>query len=355
MLGKIALEEAYEMAGMEAKSRREAALYINPNDRTRYMRQISDVNDERVKLADDHGIGYTIISLTVPGIQGIADQAEAERRATEVNNWAHNQIKARPDKLGAFACLSMHDPAQAGRELTRCVKELGMHGALLCDFQHAGPNGETYKFYDQREYDVFWKVVCELDVPVYIHPAAPADVMFDKLYAERKYLIGPPLSFANGVNLHLMGIISNGVFDRFPNLKIIVGHLGEHLPLDFWRINHWFEDVKKPIAKDEGNEDNMCKKTIYDYFKQNIWVTTSGHFSTHTLKYVVDEIGADRVLFSVDYPYETIENCSAWWDGKAEEVKEAVGGVENYRKIGRDNAKKLLKLGSFHDSEAPVS
>ncbi|KAF4301657.1 putative amidohydrolase family protein [Botryosphaeria dothidea] len=86
MLGKIALEEAYEMTGMEAKSMREAKLYIHPNDRDRYMRQISDINDERVRLADAHGIGYTIVSLTVPGIQGIADKAEAERRATEVND-----------------------------------------------------------------------------------------------------------------------------------------------------------------------------------------------------------------------------------------------------------------------------
>ncbi|WQF75371.1 Putative 2-amino-3-carboxymuconate-6-semialdehyde decarboxylase, metal-dependent hydrolase [Colletotrichum destructivum] len=358
MLGKIALEEAYEMTGQEAKSQREAALYINPSDRERYMRQISDINDERVRLSDAHGIGYTIVSLTVPGIQGIADPAEAERRATEVNDWAHAQIKDHRDRLGAFACLSMHDPAQAGRELTRCVRDLGFHGALLCDFQHAGDGGETYKFYDQPEYDAFWRVVCDLDVPVYIHPAAPADVVLDKLYAQRKYLIGPPLSFANGVSLHLMGLISNGVFDRFPGLKVIVGHLGEKLPFDFWRINHWFEDVKKPIARAEGGSNGsggMCEKTIYDYFRRNIWVTTSGHFSTPTLRYVVDEIGADRVLFSVDYPYETIEACSAWWDGRAEEVKEAVGGVDNYRKIGRDNARDLLKLGKFHDSEAPVS
>ncbi|ROV96973.1 hypothetical protein VSDG_04163 [Cytospora chrysosperma] len=353
MLGKIALEEAYEMAGLEAKSEREAALYIEKSDRGRYMRQISDINEERVKLADEHGIGYTIVSLTVPGIQGIWDKTEAERRATEVNNWVAEKVKTRPDKLGAFACLSMHDPVQAGKELTRCVKELGFHGALLCDFQHAGPNGETYLFYDQPQYDAFWQVLQDLDVPLYIHPAAPADVIFDKLYAQRKYLIGPPLSFANAVNLHLMGIITNGVFDRFPRAKVIVGHLGEHLPFDFWRINHWLEDIKRPIAKEEGY-DRFCKKTVYDYFKQNIWVTTSGHFSTHTLKYVVDEIGADRVLFSVDYPYETIENCCSWWDGKEEEIKAAVGGVENYKKIGRENAKALLKLGKYHDSEAPV-
>ncbi|ORY67512.1 2,3-dihydroxybenzoic acid decarboxylase [Pseudomassariella vexata] len=353
MLGKIALEEAYEMAGMEAKSAREAELYIHPKDRERYMSQISDLNDKRVKLADEHGIGYTIVSLTVPGIQGIADQAEAEARANEINNWAYEQIKSKPDKLGAFATLSMHDPVQAGQELRRCVKDLGFHGALLCNWQHSGPNGETYLFYDQPQYDAFWKVVTELDIPVYIHPSAPADVIFEKLYLQRKYLIGPPLSFANAVSLHLMGMITNGVFDRHPKLKIIVGHLGEHIPFDFWRINHWLEDVERPIAKAQGNV--MCEKTIYHYFKTNIWVTTSGHFSTATLQYVINEIGADRVLFSVDYPYETIENCCAWWDGEADAVKKAVGGVENYKKIGRENAKALLKLGKYHDSEAPVS
>lgn len=246
----------------------------------------------------------------------------------------------------------MRDPSQAAQELTRAVKELGFHGALLNDFQHAGPNGETYLFYDQPKYDPFWKVVTELDVPVYLHPAAPSDVVYEKLYDERKYLIGPPLSFANGVNLHLLGLITNGVFDRHPKLKLIVGHLGEHIPFDFWRINHWFEDVKKPLAKAQGGV--MCEKTIYDYFKRNIWLTTSGHFSTHTLKYVVEEIGCERVLFSVDYPYEKIEDCCAWYDGKAKEVQEAAGGKDAYRKVGRDNAKALLRLSGFHDENEPV-
>jgi 2,3-dihydroxybenzoate decarboxylase len=354
MLGKIALEEAYEVAGNDEKSMREAKLYIHPNDRDRYMRQISDLNNERVRLADEHGIGYTIVSLTVPGIQGMSDKAQAEKRATEINNWAAEKIKSQPKKLGAFACLSMHDPKQAGEELRRCVKDLGFHGALLCNFQHAGNNGETYLFYDQPEYDAFWKVCQELDVPVYIHPSAPTDVVYEKLYAQRKFLVGPPLSFANDVSLHLLGLITNGVFDRNPNLKIIVGHLGEHIPFDFWRINHWLEDVERPLAQEQGVE-NFAKRSVYDYFKKNIWVTTSGHFSTHSLEYVVRELGADRVLFSVDYPYETIENCSAWWDGKAKEVIDAVGGLENYEKIGRGNAKALLRLTDYHDADAPVS
>lgn len=146
--------------------------------------------------------------------------------------------------------------------------------------------------------------------------------------------------------------MSNGVFDRFPTLKVIVRHLGEHVPFDFWRINHWFEDIEKPFAKEQGGV--MCEKTIDDCFKRKILVTTSGHFCTPSLKYVIDAVGADRVLVSVDYPYETIKRCSAWWDREADQIQKAVGGNDAYRVIGRDNAKALFKLKDYHDADAPV-
>lgn len=349
MYGKVSFEEAYEIPRLADQSRDQAALYIAPKDLDRYMRQIKSITGERLEVSDAHGIGYTIVSLTVPGIQGISDPAQAEKHATEVNDYISNEIKDHRDRLGAFAALSMHDPKQAAEELRRCVK-LGFHGALLNDVQHAGPDGETYLFYDQPAYDEFWKVVVELDVPVYIHPAAPVGQYYQQQYAQRKYLVGPPLSFANGVSLHLLGMITNGVFDRFPKLKIIVGHLGEHIPFDFWRINHWLEDVEKPLAAKAG--DVMCKKTIYDYFKNNIYLTTSGHFCTQTLKYVAEYVGPERLLFSVDYPYETIENGCGWWDGDAENIKKALGGEEAYKNVGRENAKKLFGLGKYHDCDA---
>ncbi|KAL3425707.1 amidohydrolase family protein [Phlyctema vagabunda] len=352
MYGKVSFEEAYEIPALAEQSRDQAALYIAPKDLDRYMRQIKSITGERVDISNKHGIGYTIVSLTVPGIQGISDQAKAEKHATEVNNYIANEIKDSRDRLGAFAALSMHDPVQAGKELRRCVEDLGFHGALLNDFQHAGPDGETYLYYDQSAYDSFWEVAVELDVPIYIHPAAPSGEFYKKQFAERKYLIGPPLSFANAVSLHILGMISNGVFDRFPKLKVIIGHLGEHIPFDFWRINHWFEDVEKPLAAKAG--DHVWKKTVVDYFKTNIYVTTSGHFSTPTLKYVADYLGPERILFSVDYPYETIENGCGWWDNDAENIKKALGGTKAYGDVGRENAKKLFKLDKFHDSEAEV-
>ena len=350
MLGKVSFEEAFELPEKADVSCEQAALYIAPQDLDRYLRQVKSLTGERIEVSDKHGIGYTIVSLTVPGIQGITDKATAEKEARHFNDYVYNRIKEHRNKLGAFAALSMHDPAQAGAELRRVVTQLGFHGALLNDVQHAGPDGETYLFYDDPAYDAFWAVAQELDVPIYLHPAAPVGNRYETFYKARKYLVGPPLSFANSVSLHLLGLITNGVFDRFPKLKVIVGHLGEHIPYDFWRINHWLEDVERPLAEKAG--DVFCEKDVYHYFKNNIYLTTSGHFSTPTLKYLAGYVGAERILFSVDYPYETIENGCGWWDGDKEGIQEALGGEKAYYDVGRENAKKLFKLGEYHDCDA---
>lgn len=350
MLGKVSFEEAFELPEKADVSREQAALYIAPQDLDRYLRQVKSLTGERIEVSDKHGIGYTIVSLTVPGIQGITDKATAEKEARHFNDYVYNRIKEHRNKLGAFAAISMHDPAQAGAELRRVVTQLGFHGALLNDVQHAGPDGETYLFYDDPAYDAFWAVAQELDVPIYLHPAAPVGNRYETFYKARKYLVGPPLSFANSVSLHLLGLITNGVFDRFPKLKVIVGHLGEHIPYDFWRINHWLEDVERPLAEKAG--DVFCEKDVYHYFKNNIYLTTSGHFSTPTLKYLAGYVGAERILFSVDYPYETIENGCGWWDGDKEGIQEALGGEKAYYDVGRENAKKLFKLGEYHDCDA---
>jgi 2,3-dihydroxybenzoate decarboxylase len=218
------------------------------------------------------------------------------------------------------------------------VIDLGFKGALVHDTQRSGDDGDDMIFYDGPEWDIFWSTVTDLDVPFYLHPRNPTGSIHDKLWAKRKWLIGPPLSFAQGVSLHLLGMVTNGVFDRHPSLQVVIGHLGEFIPFDLWRINHWFEDVKKPLGL-------SCKKTIREYFAQNIWITTSGHFSTLTLEYCIAEIGADRLLFSIDYPFESFGDACDWYDSVELKTKKDVV------KIGRDNAKKLFKLGAFKDSE----
>ncbi|KAK8177509.1 amidohydrolase family protein [Phyllosticta citrichinensis] len=336
MLGKVALEEAFALPRFAEKTRWWASLFaVNPD---KHAREMNDISDIRVQKMDQHGVGYTILSYTAPGVQDIWDPADAQALATEINDYAAFKVKAQPDRFGAFATLSMHDPQQAAAELRRCVKSYGFLGALVNDTQRAGPDGDVMIFYDGPEWDVFWSTVEELDVPFYLHPRNPTGTMYERLWADRKWLVGPPLSFAQGVSLHLLGMVTNGVFDRHPKLQIVIGHLGEHLPFDLWRINHWFEDVKKPLGLG-------CKKTIRDYFAENIWITTSGHFSSPTLNYCLQEVGADRILFSIDYPFESFEDACGWYDG-------VVLNEVDKKKIGRDNAKKLFKLGRFKDSEA---
>ena len=232
----------------------------------------------------------------------------------------------------------MHDPNVASDELRRCVTKYGFVGALVNDTQRDDASGSSMIFYDNPAWDVFWQTCTELDVPFYLHPRNPTGVFMEKLWADRKWLLGPPLSFAQGVSLHLLGMATNGVFDRHPRLQVIIGHLGEHIPFDLWRINHWFEDVKKPLGLD-------CKKTIRDYFRENIWITTSGHFSTPTLKYCMEEVTDERILFSIDYPFESFEDACPWYDQVNLEESEK-------RKIGRDNAAKLFKLNDFKDSKS---
>lgn len=135
-------------------------------------------------------------------------------------------------------------------------------------------------------------------------------------------------------------MVTNGVFDRHPKLQVILGHLGEHIPFDMWRINHWFEDRKKQLGL-------ACKKTIRQYFNENIWITTSGHFSTTTMNFCMAEVGADRILFSVDYPFEMFSDGCDWFDS-------AEMSTRNRLKIGRENAKVLFKLGQYKDCDIEV-
>ncbi len=337
MKGKITLEDHFNLPPFAEKARWWAGFFSTDVDR--HVREICDIDKIRLNYADKHDVGYHILSFTAPGIQDIADPEKAATLARQVNDWIHEQIKDKPDRFGAFATLSMHDPATAAAELKRCVKDYGFKGALVNDVQIA-PDGKSLIFYDQPEWDSFWQTCVELDVPFYLHPKQPSGVVYDTLWADRKWLVGPPLSFAQGVSLHLLGMVVNGVFDRNPKLQVIIGHLGEHIPFDLWRINHWFEDIKKPLGL-------PIKKTIRDYFKENIWITTSGHFSTPTLKYVIQELGgAERVMFSTDYPFENYKDACEWFDG-IEDVSE-----EELKLVGRDNAKRLFKLGEFKDSNA---
>lgn len=137
-------------------------------------------------------------------------------------------------------------------------------------------------------------------------------------------------------------MVTNGVFDRHPKLQVVIGHLGEHIVADLWRINHWLEDVKKP----QGLR-NQEAKSLRQYFRDNIWITTSGKFSGPLLELCMREVGSDRILFSIDYPFERFDDACDWFD-------QVELNLTDRAKIGRDNAKRLLGVQKFKDSETEV-
>ena len=222
----------------------------------------------------------------------------------------------------------MQDPEAAAAELTRCVNELGMVGALVNGFSQAG-DPEHLLYYDLPQYRPFWRTVEALDVPFYLHPRNPI-ASWSKFYEGHPWLWGPNWAFAAETAVHALRLIGSGLFDEFPNLKIVLGHLGEGIPVQLWRIdnrNGWMKAPHKYPAK----------HGVAHYFRKHFHLTTSGNFHTPSLVNCIAEMGAERVMFSVDWPFEAVDEGAAWFDGAE------IGEAERV-KIGRGNAIELFKL-----------
>ena len=290
--------------------------------------RLLDFQDTRLRLMDEAGIEIMIASLNAPAVQSIHDIKRATEVAREANDVLAQEIARRPDRFVGIAALPMQDPEQATAELQRCVKELGFKGALVNGFSQVG-SPDTAVYYDLPQYRPFWRAVESLDVPFYLHPRNPLPGSV-RGYEGHDWLLGPNWAFHAETAVHALRLIGSGLFDECPRLQIILGHLGEGLPYYLWRIdnrNSWMKAPHKYAAK----------KPVADYFRANFHVTTSGHFSTPAMLDAMAEIGVDRVMFSVDYPFEDFGEAAEWFDHA--EISEA-----DRVKIGRTNAMKLFKL-----------
>ncbi|KAJ7925007.1 hypothetical protein B0H13DRAFT_1172372 [Mycena leptocephala] len=162
---------------------------------------------------DANGVDYMVISCAQPCIQGISDQVAAEAMARTVNNQLAVAIANNTVRFGGFASLAMHNATTAAQELKRAVVELGFLGAMINDYQQSGPDNGTLLFYDQPEYDVFWEMVTELDVPVYLHPRSNIPQIQNLLYGHAPWLKGAAQEFADTLSTHVMGLCTNGIFE----------------------------------------------------------------------------------------------------------------------------------------------
>jgi gamma-resorcylate decarboxylase len=323
MQGKIALEEHFAIEATLADSQVFGAHVwdeLGP--------RLTDFQDKRLRLMDASGVEIMILSLNAPAVQAIPNVGRAIAVAREANDSLAHEIARQPQRFAGFAALPMQDPGAAARELTRCVKELGFVGALVNGFSQAASATSTL-YYDLPQYRPFWKTVAELGVPFYLHPRNPLPGATPG-YEGHNWLLGPNWAFHAETAVHALRLIGSGLFDEYPNLQIILGHLGEGIPAYLWRIDHRNDWMK-------ARHKYAARKWVADYFRSNFVLTTSGNFSTPALSQAIAEIGIDRVLWSADYPFEDISDAADWID--------AAPLSENDRqKIVRTNALKLLKL-----------
>jgi predicted TIM-barrel fold metal-dependent hydrolase len=308
----VALEEHYSDAEIMQHTR----LGTSPD----IAERLDDVSALRLREMDESGIDLQVLSHSNPGLQAV-DAEIGVPLARRANDRLAETVRAHPDRFAGFAALPTADPRAAADELERCVTRLGFKGAML--------NGLTKSvFHDDRRFWPIYERAAALDVPIYIHPAIPQAAVVEAYYKEYAEQHPGLLRAGWGFNVETatQGIrfVLSGVFDAHPGLKVILGHLGEGVPFFLWRISH-------------GLRQSMKEKTFREIFCEHFWITTSGFFSDPALVCCMMEMGIDRILFSVDYPFMDNPPGAEW-------IKTLPLSAEDQVKLLSGNAKRLLKL-----------
>jgi 2,3-dihydroxybenzoate decarboxylase len=325
MQGKIALEEHFAIP----ETLQDSAGFVPGIYWEELKSRLLDVQERRIREMDENGIEMMLLSLNAPAVQAVPNRQKATELARRANDFLAEQVALRPDRFKGLAALAMQDPDGAAEELRRCVQELGFVGTLINGFSQVDdPKDATY--YDLPQYRPFWAEVERLDVPFYLHPRNPLPE-HSHIYDGHPWLLGPTWAFAQETAVHALRLMASGLFDEHPKLRIVLGHLGEGLPYNIWRVDNRNAWVKAP-------KGYPAKRPLGDYFRENFYVTTSGNFRTQTLIDSMLEIGADRILFSTDWPFENVDHAANWFDTCT--ISEA-----DRLKIGRTNTLKLFKLG----------
>ncbi|MBW0014319.1 amidohydrolase family protein [Mycobacterium sp.] len=324
----IALEEAFsipELADLQPAHEQLMRL-LKPEFSERYERRLPDFTEYRLAEMDDAGIDIQVLSLTSPGLQVDIDAERSCEQARFANDYLAKVIDGHPDRFRGFAALPLQDPAAAARELERAVTQDGLCGALVNDCI-SGPGG---RYLDAPEYDELWSAVESLAVPLYLHPGAPPADRW-RVIDGRPELFGATWSWAAEVSGHALRLLFGGVFDRHPGTTLILGHMGEFLPFQRSRL-----DARYATLELEATTAPL-KRPPSAYLGTNVVFTNSGVFSPAVMLGAVLEVGADAMMFSVDYPYES--------------SLEAVKGFEqttlpaaDREKIAHGNAERLLRI-----------
>jgi 2,3-dihydroxybenzoate decarboxylase len=316
----IGLEEHFvttELASYGAS----AAAITTPQKWEQASRRLLDLADQRLAEMDAAHLDVQVLSLNSPGIQAEPDAARAVARAGAVNDLVAATIEAHPDRFAGFAALPLQDPQAAAKELDRAVNQLGLRGALV--------NAHTQgRYLDDPSMRVVWEYAEGLDVPLYLHPANGVDT--PHVLSGHPELIGPMWSWGNETASHTLRLVFGGVFDDFPEVKLLLGHMGEGLPFVLWRL-----DSRWDFHNHRGIE--LARGKPSEYLRHNLYVTTSGVCSQPPLLCSLMALGADHILFGTDYPFEDMATATEF-------LRSATINEDDRAKISHLNAERLLRL-----------
>ena len=281
----------------------------------------------RIADMDEAGVDLQVLSLASMGIDAL-DAATATSVVRDVNDELASAVRAHPTRFAGFASLALKDPQAAAAELDRCVTRLGFPGALV--------DGTTCGvFLDDPRFLPVFEAAAHLSVPIYLHPAPPPEPVRQAYFSDLPGDLGFLLSIAGWgwhaeTGLHTLRLIVAGLFDRFPALQLIIGHMGEGLPYALARSSGVLSaaaHLPQPVAA---------------YFQSNIHLTTSGYFTHPPLRCAMEVVGLDRILFSVDYPFSSNMRGRTFLDTLG-----ALLSPEDMAKLTHRNAASLLRLQSI--------
>lgn len=285
--------------------------------------RLLDLGEGRIAAMDEGNIDLQVLSLASMGLDKL-DAATATSLAHDINDELAAAVRAHPTRFAGFAALALKDPGSAAKELERCVQKLDFKGAML--------DGTTEgEFLDQPKFLPVFEAAQSLGVPIYLHPAPPPETVQKAYFSNLPGDAGFFLSIAGWgwhaeTGLHVLRLIVSGLFDRLPNLQLIIGHMGEGVPYALARSSNALSLAMKRLPR-----------SVAEYFRANVHVTTSGYFTTPPFQCALEVLGIDRLMYSVDYPFSPTTNGREFLSSLQFES-------EDMAKLSHENAERLLQL-----------
>jgi len=282
-------------------------------------RRLLDLEDERLRIMDEAGVDMHLLAMTSTGVQQF-EPDEAARIAEVGNDRLAEAIHRHPDRYAGLATVPVQDPKRAVREMERAITKLKLNGVMI----NSHTNGE---YLDEQTYWPILEAAAALEAAVYIHPRAPSPAMRGPY---RKYQLEHAIwGYAVEVGLHAVKLLMSGVFDKYPTLRIVIGHMGENIPYALYRMDwmHSHYSFDRP----------KLKLTPGEYFRQNFMITTSGVNWVPALELCLKVLGADNIMWAVDYPYQETVEATRWLD-------DAPISDEDKAKIFHRNAERVFRI-----------